>query len=100
MQKEKYLNKIKSDIKKIMSSGSHVESIYFFLASGVPISQNHKLKDWAKENYSIFLEIIDGQAISELLADGEIFWIAEQYLGVPSEVFPRHLTRKIGTKNL
>jgi hypothetical protein len=94
MQKEKYLNKIKSDIKKIMSSGSQVESIYFFLASGVPISQNHKLKDWAKENYSIFLEIIDGQAISELLADGEIFWIAEQYLGVPSEVFPRAFDEK------
>ena len=94
MQKENILNKIKSDIKKIMGSGSQVESIYFFLTSGVPISQNHKLKNWATEKYSIPLEIIDGQAISELLAYREIFWIAEQYLGIPSEIFPRAFDEK------
>jgi len=94
MQKENIQNKIKSDLKKIIDSGSQVESIYFFLTSGIPISQNHKLKDWAKENYSISFEIVDGQAISELLADREVFWIAEQYLGIPSEIFPRAFDEK------
>ncbi len=77
-----------------MGSGSQVESIYFFLTSGVPISQNHKLKNWATKKYSIPLEIIDGQAISELLADRDIFWIAEHYLGIPSEIFPRAFDEK------
>ncbi len=94
MQKENILSKIKSDIKKIVGSGTQVESIYFFLTSGVPISLNHKLKDWTKEKYLISSEIIDGQAISELLADRKIFWIAEQYLGIPSEIFPRAFNEK------
>ena len=94
MQKENIQSKIKSDIKKIMGYGSQVESIYFFLISGIPISQNHKLKDWANKNYSVSLEIHDGQAISELLADREVFWIAEQYLSIPSEIFPRVFDEK------
>ncbi len=94
MQKENIQNKIKSDLKKIVDSGSKVESVYFFFTSGIPISQNHKLKDWAMKKHSVFLEILDGQAISELLADREVFWIVEQYLGIPSEIFPRAFDEK------
>ncbi len=89
LQKNGITNKIKVDIKTIMDSGSSVESVYFFSSSDIPISQIHKLKTWAKENYSIELEILDGQAISELLADRDIFWIAEKFLNIPSEIYPR-----------
>ena len=34
------------------------------------------------------LEVYDAQALSELLCDAEIFWIAEQYLSIPREFRP------------
>jgi hypothetical protein len=33
-------------------------------------------------------EILDGEAIAELLADPELFWIAEEYLHLPAELQP------------
>lgn len=89
LQKDGITSKIKVDANTIMDSGSSVESVYFFSSSDIPISKIHKLKSWAKENHSIELEILDGQAISELLADREIFWIAEKFLDIPSEIYPR-----------
>ena len=89
LQKDGITNKIKRDINTIMDSGSSVDSVYFFSTSDIPISQIHNLKSWAKENHSIELEILDGQAISELLAERDIFWIAEKFLDIPSEIYPR-----------
>ena len=87
--RKEIIGKIKSDVNTIMASGAKVEAIYCFCTSEVQVARRHKLQSWAKENYSIELEIHDGQSISELLADQEVFWIAERYLGIPSEIFPR-----------
>ena len=89
LQKKGISSKIKSDINTIMASGSPVEAIHYFCTSDIPVSRRNKLKSWAKEEYSIELEIHDGQSISELLADREVFWIAEWFLGIPSEIYPR-----------
>lgn len=89
LQKNGIPTKIKSDINTIMDSGTSVESVYYFSSSDIPIAQIHKLKLWAKENHSLELEILDGQAISELLSDREIFWIAEKFLNIPGEIYPR-----------
>lgn len=83
------IGKIKTDANTIMASGAKVEVIYYFCTSDIPVARRHELQSWAKEKYSIELEIHDGQSISELLADQEVFWIAEKYLGIPSEIFPR-----------
>jgi len=80
--------KVKSDVKKIINSQENIKLIYFFSASGIPISTIHKLKKWAIDTYSVQLEILEAQSISELLADREIFWIASQFLNIPSEIFP------------
>ena len=87
LQKE-IIGKIKSDVNTIMALGAKVEAIYCFGTSDVQVARRHELQSWAKENYSVELEIHDGQSISELLADQEVFWIAERYLGIPSEIFP------------
>ena len=89
LQKNSVPTKIKSDIKTIMDSGTSVESVYYFSSSDIPVAKIHKLKLWAKENHSLELEILDGQAISELLSDREIFWIADKFLNIPSEIYPR-----------
>ncbi|HVQ38103.1 MAG TPA: hypothetical protein VMS31_11255, partial [Pyrinomonadaceae bacterium] len=45
--------------------------------------------EWARKTYSIGLEIHDGQSLAELLSGRDVFWIAEKYLSVPSEIYPR-----------
>lgn len=81
--------KIKSDVKTIMSSGSEIEAVHYFCSADLDVAKRHKIKNDIKEEYDIELEIHDGQSISELLADREVFWIAEKYLSIPGEIFPR-----------
>lgn len=89
IQRRGISSKIKSDLDTIMKSGSPVEAIHYFCTSNVPVSTRHALKDWARNSYSIHLEVHDGKSISELLADREVFWIAQQFLSIPSEIYPR-----------
>jgi hypothetical protein len=41
----------------------------------------------SRTGHGIELEIFDSYAISELLADPEVFWIATRFLSIPSDVF-------------
>lgn len=88
-KKDRISSKIKSDVKTIVSSGSTVEAIHFFAAADIAVATRHKLQAWARATYDVELEIHDGNAISELLADREVFWIAVTYLSLPAEIFPR-----------
>jgi hypothetical protein len=94
IQKDEIPNKVKSDVKKILKYNDQVKSIHFFSTSDIPSSQTHKLKKWARDTYSIPLDIHDAQSISELLADRDTFWIATQYLNIPSELFPPSPTKE------
>jgi len=94
IQRRGISSKIKSDVDTIMKSGSPVEAVHYFCTSNVPVSTRHALKDWAKNRYAINLEVQDGNSISELLADREVFWIAQQYLNIPSEIYPRAADEK------
>src|SRR6185369_4864423 len=89
LQKLKLTQKIKSDVKTIMASGSTVEGIHYFCSTDLPVATRHKLIEWARKTYSIELEIHDGQSLAELLSGRDVFWIAEKYLSVPSQIYPR-----------
>ena len=80
--------KIKGDVATIMSSGVKVCAIHFFTARDVPVSDRHVLQEWAQTQHGVHLDIYDGQAIAELLIDRDVVWIAERYLGVPSQMLP------------
>jgi hypothetical protein len=54
----------------------------------VPVATRHKLQTEAHDNHDVALEILDGEAIAELLADHELFWIAEEYLHLPAGLQP------------
>ncbi len=82
--------KIKSDVKTICGSDEKIDVVYFFCEVDMAVSKRHDLQQWGKRQYNIELEIFDGQALSEQLTDPEIFWIAEEYLDVPSEMYPKH----------
>jgi len=80
--------KIKEDIKTIMSSGSQIDAIHYFCGEDIPVGKRHGLKSWAMDTYSVDVEIHDGQAISQMLSDREVFWIAERFLDIPTDLFP------------
>jgi hypothetical protein len=89
LQKQQIKRKIKFDVKKIMSSGSTVEGVHYFCSAGMPVATRHELINWARETHSVALDIHDGESLSELLCGRDVFWIAEKYLSVPGEVYPR-----------
>ncbi|WP_147470006.1 hypothetical protein [Corallococcus sp. AB049A] len=80
--------KVKSDLKRIRDSGFPGSLVYCFSPHDLPVAKRNKLKTTAAENFGIDLEIFDGQAISELLAQRKHFWIAARYLSIPSEILP------------
>ncbi|MEZ2442814.1 hypothetical protein AB6805_13915 [Chitinophaga sp. RCC_12] len=80
--------KIEKDVQSILGSGSNVERIYFFSGEDIPVAKRHKVIDGVRSQYNVELEILDAAAISLQLTDGDVFWIAVQYLKIPSEAYP------------
>ncbi len=89
LEKAGISSKIKDDVATILAGGTSVLAINYFCSADIAVSQVHRLKEWAINTYQIELEIFDGKAISELLADREVFWIAQRYLQIPAEIFPQ-----------
>lgn len=83
--------KVKADVEAAAKFGKPLERMYFFYNLPIKIGDRNKFKKAALEEHGIELEIIDGNAIAEFLADSELLWIAEEYLSLPSEVsLPSH----------
>jgi hypothetical protein len=78
--------KIKADVKAAADFGEPIERMYFFYNLPIKVGDRNKFKDAALREHGIKLEIIDGAAIAEFLADSELLWIAERYLSLPSTV--------------
>jgi len=88
IKKDDVSMKVKSDAKKIVEEGSKVDIIYFFSQENVPVAKRHELQKWAQDTYSVKLEIFDGEFLAENLADKDLFWIALEYLQIPSNLYP------------
>ncbi|WP_156360717.1 hypothetical protein [Dethiosulfatarculus sandiegensis] len=85
---EKIAPKIKFDIKSIFSHTQEKRPVIYFCVEDVSIAKRNELIKWCRCEYGIDLQILDGRALSENLSDPDIFWIAEQYLHIPSEMYP------------
>ncbi len=80
--------KVAKDIAKIRASGHPVHEIRAFSLASVPVAARHKLESDMQQQHAIRLEFFDAEAITELLATPEGFWIAEQFLALPADVRP------------
>lgn len=80
--------KIRSDLKTIFAAGAKPDIVYYFAEPDLPVAARHKLQEHCRTTYNAELEVLDGQAIADMLADSETFWIAEHFFAVPSEMFP------------
>ena len=81
-------SKVRRDVATIMASGTPISGIYFFCSRGLPVAKRHKLQEWCRGTYDVSLEVFDGEAVAELLSDRGLYWIAERYLQMPSELQP------------
>jgi len=81
-------SKVRRDITTIMSSGTPVEGIYIFCSRSLAVAKRHELQEWSRATYDVFLEVFDAEAIAELLCDRDLYWLAERYLQMPSELSP------------
>lgn len=81
--------KIDKDVQEILKGSIVPERIYFFSGEDIPVGQRHKKENEVNANFGVELSIIDAQGLSEHLSDPDLFWIANQYLKIPNEFFPR-----------
>lgn len=88
VKKAKLRSKIESDVASICN-GCKPDIVYFFSNQDVPVALRHTLQSWCMATYSVQLEIIDAQALSEQLSLPSTFWVAEKYLDIPSEFMSR-----------
>lgn len=85
---KKLEGKIKGDIKTICGSEPKPDAIYYYAVPDLVVAKRHELQAWSRKQHDAKLEVFDGQAIANLLAEPEHFWIAEQFLAVPAEMYP------------
>jgi hypothetical protein len=84
LQQDALPSKLRSDVDKIMASGTEVAGIYAFCTAPLAVAARHKLIDEVKEAHGVELHVFDGPALAEHLADPDLFWIAERYLSLPA----------------
>jgi hypothetical protein len=85
--------KIKADVKAAAEFGEPLERMYFFYNDAISVGSRNKFKEAALKEHGVNLEIVDGEAIAEFLADPELLWVAEKYLSLPSAIsLPSHGT--------
>lgn len=80
--------KIKADLTTIFGSGEKPTHVIYFCEPDIPVATRHNLKKHCQETYSATLDIFDGQAIADMLADRKALWIAEQFLEIPADALP------------
>ena len=80
--------KVKRDVGRILSVGRRPNRIIFYCSKPMPVGSRNGLKQWAMEEHSIRLDIVDGLALSEDLATPKLFWVAVEYLHVAAEKAP------------
>lgn len=93
LQQEGIGPKIRDDVNKTMNppegrAGPRPAAIYVFTAADVPAALRHQLQDWAGQEHGVELEIIDGEALADNLADYDLHWIAATYLHLPRDLAP------------
>ena len=78
--------KIRKEIEAIFAGGG-VDELMVLCEANIAVGKRHKLIAYAKAK-GFDLQIFDGKALAEWLAEPDLFWIAEEYLKVPAELFP------------
>ena len=88
LQRERLPSKIRSDVKTICDEGTPVDAVVFFASQPIAVGTRHNLISEVEERHGVRLEIWDGLAIADSLAQHDLFWVAETHLSIPAEFAP------------
>ena len=88
VQKGKLEAKVRADVDAICGRGEPVETVAFFTVQDVPVAVRHRMQDAARREHGVTLQVFDGQAISHMLAEDDLRWVAERFLALPVEPAP------------
>jgi hypothetical protein len=91
VQKDRLAEKVGADVNAICGQGGQVRAVAFFTVQEIPVAVRHRLQDQARKTHKVTLEIFDGHAISHMLAEADLVWVAERYLDLPSHLVPDSL---------
>ncbi|GGY71126.1 hypothetical protein GCM10010326_76660 [Streptomyces xanthochromogenes] len=80
--------KIRKDLASICGQGTPVDRVIYFTVTAVPTRKRHDLIDEAARTHQVELEIWDAAALALHLADYDLFYLAVQYLHLPSDLVP------------
>lgn len=97
LQQDRLPEKIETDVAKVLAGGHGVDGVYVFTERNIPVGVRHEIEKEMSEKHGIEVHVLDGEWIAEQLGDPETFWIAEQYLGVPSQFYPEPLDERPAT---
>ena len=100
LQKEGIGSKVKDDVTTMLASGTRIIGVHYFCTADIPVAKRHELEKWARDEKEIELNIHDGQALAENLAAPDTFWIAVEFLHVPSDILPRNEQLDDGYKDV
>jgi hypothetical protein len=84
-------SKIRTDVRTICGGSQRVDEVYYFCEQNIAVGRRNKLIQNCRDKYGVILTILDGQALAENLVAIDVHWIAQQYLGVPAELYPKAL---------
>ena len=87
-QRDDIPSKIRNDLTKICTDSAPVNRVVYFTVTPVATSKRHELQKHARETYSVALDIWDAQAIACELASNDLFFLAVDYLHLPSSLAP------------
>jgi len=87
-QRDNIASKIRNDLAKIRTDSASVDRVIFFTVFSLNTSKRHELQKHASETYSVTLDIWDAQAIADELASHDLFYLAVDYLHLPSSLAP------------
>lgn len=80
--------KIRADLESICGKGERVARVAFFAVQDIEVAVRHRLQAHARSLHAVSLEIFDGQAVMRMLAQGDLVWVAQRYLELPSHLVP------------
>lgn len=80
--------KIRNDLTAICSDGEPVAAAVVYTEVNVTTARRHSLQHWAREQWDVALDVIDGEALADLLAGQNLFWAAIEHLAIPAELAP------------
>ncbi len=88
LQQDDVAGKLRSDVTKILSTGTEVAFVYAFCTAPMPVAKRHKLQGEIRDKHGVDIEIFDQHALAAQLAKPDLFWLAAKYLSLPASLAP------------